>query len=100
MQFFSRAEDLVVSADDETVEELGEFPIGTSSLRNRSMRRLLRRSRPSLSAARPGPLGQPGCLAAARRDGADLSWPDESERRPTVVTVVDNASKAHGTDRG
>ena len=60
----------------------------------------LRRSRPSLSAARPGPLGRSAGLAAARRDGPCLSWSEGREARQTVVAVVDNAGTSLGADRG
>ena len=90
----------MVSTSDETVVTLGEFPIGTSLRAIDACVHLLRRSRPSLSAARPGPLGQPARLSAARRDGADLSRPEEREPRSTVVTIVDNAGKALIADRG
>lgn len=83
---------MVCAAVMKRSKTLANSRFGTKFARLTKAAPWLRRSRPSLSAARPSLLWRPVGLAAARWDGPDISCPEGLEARPTVVAVVDNAA--------
>ena len=71
VHFFSRTEHLVLRSGDETVEEFGEFPIGTSSARSRDGTALAP-SEPSIALCGPTRTTRAFCRPRSRPPGWSL----------------------------